>query len=75
MIGGLFLVIEVVLGIGLILNCARGLISSEGMYDAESTMMMTVSQWFGIGVGIALLIHVSEIVLATTSVTAGGCGG
>lgn len=48
---------EIVLGIGLIIGCARGLITQEWVYDRQSAQMMNVSQWIGLGIGAFLLAH------------------
>jgi len=48
---------EIVIGIGLIIGCVRGLITQEWVYDRRSAQMMNVSQWIGLGVGVFLLAH------------------
>ena len=48
---------EIFIGFGLIINCARGLVSREWMYDADSTCYMTWTQLLGIGLGLFLLAH------------------
>lgn len=44
--------IAIVLGIGLALNCLKGLRSGEGMYDSGSTQYMYFGQIAGIIVGL-----------------------
>lgn len=48
---------EVVIGIGLLFGCVRGLLTQEWVYDRQSAQMMNVSQWFGIGLALVLLAH------------------
>ena len=48
---------EVVIGIGLLFGCARGLLTQEWVYDRQSAQMMNVSQWIGLGIGLLLLAH------------------
>jgi len=55
MLGTLIWVAELVIGFGLVINCSRGLLSREGMYDSGSTDMMIWSQLLGIAVGLGLL--------------------
>lgn len=54
-IGATIWVAEVVVGTGLVINCARGLYSGEGMYDAASSTWMRSVGWLGIGAGLVLL--------------------
>jgi hypothetical protein len=49
-----FLLIVFLLGLGLALNCIRGLHSREGMYDEGNTSYMTLMQWLGIVLGLGL---------------------
>ena len=56
-IGMLIFIAKIVIGIGLVYNCMRGLASREGMYDRESTQMMMLSQWLGIPLGLWLLAN------------------
>ncbi len=49
-----FPLIMIIVGIGLAWNSARGLLSREGMYDAESAAQMTLASWVGLIGGILL---------------------
>jgi hypothetical protein len=44
------------MGAGLAINSARGLVSREGMYDADSTSTMTLASWLGIIGGILMVL-------------------
>jgi hypothetical protein len=45
---------EIVIGVGIVIGCIAGLCSREGMYDRESTGIMTWSQLLGIVLGALL---------------------
>jgi hypothetical protein len=51
--------LELMFGIALIWNCARGLARREDMYDKQSTLYTTAALWLGIVIGGLLLLHVS----------------
>jgi len=53
---------EIFIGIGLVVNCTRGLFSGEGMYDKQSTDIMVGSQILGILLGVFLLAAASGLV-------------
>ncbi len=50
-----FSLLLILLGIGLIIGCIRGLLNREGMYDSESTNIMFWSQILGIVIGVVLV--------------------
>lgn len=50
-----FSLIIIVLGLGLIFGCIRGLMNREGMYDSESSNIMLWSQILGILIGVVLV--------------------
>jgi hypothetical protein len=55
LLGLLLLIAKVVVGLGLLVGCIRGMFSGEGMYDAESTRIMRWANLLGIALGLALL--------------------
>ena len=50
-----FSLLIILLGIGLVIGCIRGLMNREGMYDSESTNIMFWSQILGILIGVGLV--------------------
>jgi hypothetical protein len=49
-------IIALIIGVGLLFNSLRGLLSREGMYDQQSRQQMLISGWLGV-VGGVLLIY------------------
>jgi len=54
-------ILEVIVGAGVIVNCIRGLLTQEWVYDEESSKMMNASQLVGLLVGAALIAHGSGL--------------
>lgn len=52
---GLFRIAEPLVGVALIVNCVRGLISQQWVYDRQSSKMMNASQLLGVLIGLALI--------------------
>lgn len=52
---GLFRIVEPLIGVALIVNCVRGLISQQWVYDEQSSKMMNLSQLLGVLIGLALI--------------------
>ncbi len=50
-------IVEMLFGAALILNCALSLTRREGMYDERNTRYTTLSMWAGMLVGMALFLH------------------
>jgi hypothetical protein len=46
--------LAIAFGMGLAINCIRGLASREGMFDESNTAYMTYMQWGGIVLGLGL---------------------
>lgn len=66
---------EVVIGIGLVWGCARGLITQEWVYDRQSARMMNVSQWIGLALGLLLLAHAFGLIHIPLPFLGGGAPG
>ena len=56
-LGIIIWIAKVVIGGGLVINCTRGLLTRDMMYDRESQQMMTYSQWLGLALGLFLLAN------------------
>ena len=70
---------ELVLGVGLVFNCFKGLASREGMYDRDSTKYMTWGQVGGIVLGIWMVAEFFGLVAGPVAlimfiITFGGAG-
>jgi len=50
-------VIMCIVGLGLIYNSVRGLMSREGMYDSDSTQWMTWAGILGVVVGAGMVLY------------------
>ena len=72
---GLFIwAAKIIIGIGLVYGCARGLLTQEWVYDAESAALMNRSQWIGLALGVFLVANALGFVSLPIPFFGGGWG-
>jgi hypothetical protein len=65
---------KIFIGIGLVYGCARGLLTQEWVYDAESAKLMNRSQWIGLALGVFLVANALGFVSLPIPFFGGGWG-
>lgn len=65
---------KIFIGIGLVFGCARGLLTQEWVYDAESSKLMNRSQWIGLALGVFLVANALGFVSVPIPFFGGGWG-